>query len=88
MCLLRVFPLSHPCPRGYNPLVDSVERRFWRYVAAQWKPLVVALVCSVGVTAITGYTAYLLEQVIRSMDMRDSAMLNRVSLTVLGVFAL
>jgi subfamily B ATP-binding cassette protein MsbA len=68
--------------------VDSVERRFWRYVAAQWKPLVVALVCSVGVTAITGYTAYLLEQVIRSMDMRDAAMLNRVSLTVLGVFAL
>ncbi len=57
-------------------------------MAAQWKPLVVALVCSVGVTAITGYTAYLLEQVIRSMDMRDSAMLNRVSLTVLGVFAL
>jgi subfamily B ATP-binding cassette protein MsbA len=73
---------------GYNPCVDSVERRFWRYVAAQWKPLVVALVCSVGVTAITGYTAYLLEQVIRSMDMRDAAMLNRVSLTVLGVFAL
>jgi subfamily B ATP-binding cassette protein MsbA len=68
--------------------VDSVERRFWRYVAAQWKPLVVALVCSVGVTAITGYTAYLLEQVIRSMDMRDAATLNRVSLTVLGVFAL
>jgi ABC-type multidrug transport system fused ATPase/permease subunit len=88
VCLPRVFPLSHPCPRGYNPCVDSVERRFWRYVAAQWKPLVVALVCSVGVTAITGYTAYLLEQVIRSMDMRDAAMLNRVSLTVLGVFAL
>jgi ABC-type multidrug transport system, ATPase and permease components len=57
-------------------------------VAAQWKPLVVALVCSVGVTAITGYTAYLLEQVIRSMDMRDAATLNRVSLTVLGIFAL
>jgi ABC-type multidrug transport system fused ATPase/permease subunit len=57
-------------------------------VAAQWQPLVVALICSVGVTAITGYTAYLLEQVIRSMDMRDAAMLNRVSLIVLGVFAL
>ncbi len=48
----------------------------------------VALLCSAGVTAITGLTAYLLEQVIRSMDMRDSAMLNRVSLTVIGVFAL
>ncbi|OYT70427.1 MAG: hypothetical protein CFK49_11815, partial [Armatimonadetes bacterium JP3_11] len=68
--------------------MDVVERRFWRYVAAQWKPLVVALLCSVGVTAITGFTAYLLEQVIKSMDMRDSTMLNRVSLTVIGVFAL
>lgn len=48
----------------------------------------VALVCSLGVTAITGLTAYLLEQVIRSMDMRDSALLNRISLTVIAVFAL
>lgn len=68
--------------------MDATERRFWRYVAAQWKPLIVAILCSAGVTAITGYTAYLLEQVIRSMDMRDAAMLNRVSLTVIGVFAL
>lgn len=73
---------------GTIDVVDATERRFWRYVAAQWRPLAVALLCSVGVTAITGYTAYLLEQVIRSMDMRDSAMLNRVSLTVIGVFAL
>ncbi|CUU36133.1 MAG: ABC transporter ATP-binding protein/permease [Armatimonadetes bacterium] len=68
--------------------MERIERRFWRYVLQQWKPLVVALLCSAGVTAITGLTAYLLEQVIRSMDMRDSAMLNRVSLTVIGVFAL
>lgn len=66
--------------------MDSIERRFWRYVHAQWKPLCAALLCSVGVTAITGLTAYLLEQVIRSMDMRDSALLNRVSLTVIAVF--
>ncbi|MER3402905.1 MAG: ABC transporter ATP-binding protein [Armatimonadota bacterium] len=66
--------------------MDSIDRRFWRYVRAQWKPLCVALLCSVGVTAITGLTAYLLEQVIRSMDMRDSALLNRVSLTVIAVF--
>ncbi|MCS7208509.1 MAG: ABC transporter transmembrane domain-containing protein, partial [Fimbriimonadales bacterium] len=68
--------------------MDAVERRFWRYVAAQWRPLAVAILCSVGVTAITGFTAYLLEQVIKSMDMRDAAALNRVSLTVIGVFAL
>ncbi len=68
--------------------MERIERHFWRYVLQQWKPLVVALLCSAGVTAITGLTAYLLEQVIRSMDMRDSAMLNRVSLTVIGVFAL
>ena len=68
--------------------MERIERRFWRYVLQQWKPLVVALLCSAGVTAITGLTAYLLEQVICSMDMRDSAMLNRVSLTVIGVFAL
>ncbi len=68
--------------------MERIERRFWRYVLQQWKPLVGALLCSAGVTAITGLTAYLLEQVIRSMDMRDSAMLNRVSLTVIGVFAL
>lgn len=66
--------------------MDSIERRFWRYLHAQWKPLCAALLCSVGVTAITGLTAYLLEQVIRSMDMRDSALLNRVSLTVIAVF--
>lgn len=69
-------------------MVDSVERQLWRYVAAQWKPLVIAILCAVGVTAITGFTAYLLEQVIQSMDMRDTAALNRVSLTVIAVFAL
>ncbi|MDW8106256.1 MAG: ABC transporter ATP-binding protein [Armatimonadota bacterium] len=68
--------------------MDAVERQLWRYVAAQWKPLVVAIFCAFGATAITGYTAYLLEQVIKSMDMRDVAALNRVSLTVIGVFAI
>ncbi len=68
--------------------MENAERRFFGYVRQQWKPLVVALLCSLGVTAITGITAYLLEQVIRSMDMRDTALLNRVSLTVIGLFAL
>ncbi len=68
--------------------MNAYERRFWRYVAQQWRPLLVAILCSVGVTAITGATAYLLEQVIRSMDMRDAQRLNMVSLTVIGLFAL
>ncbi len=68
--------------------MDAIERRFWRYVARQWKPLLVALLCSVGVTAITGFTAYLLERVIQSMEFKDPAQLNLISLTVVGVFAL
>jgi subfamily B ATP-binding cassette protein MsbA len=68
--------------------VDTIERRFWRYVARQWKPLLVALLCSAGVTAITGLTAYLLERVIQSMEFKDPAQLNVISLVVVGVFAL
>jgi len=68
--------------------MDAIERRFWRYVTRQWKPLLVALLCSVGVTAITGFTAYLLERVIQSMELKDPAQLNLISLTVVGVFAL
>jgi len=68
--------------------MDAIERRFWRYVARQWKPLLIALLCSVGVTAITGFTAYLLERVIQSMEFRDPTQLNIISLTVVGVFAL
>ncbi len=68
--------------------MNAYERRLGRYVAQQWRPLVVALICSVGVTAITGATAYLLEKVIRSMDMRDAQQLNVVSLTVIALFAL
>ncbi|GBC94199.1 putative ABC transporter ATP-binding protein [bacterium HR15] len=67
--------------------MDAIERRFWRYVARQWKPMLVALLCSVGVTAITGFTAYLLERVIQSMEFKDPAQLNVISLTVVGVFA-
>jgi len=68
--------------------VDTIERRFWRYVARQWQPLLVALLCSAGVTAITGLTAYLLERVIQSMEFKDPAQLNVISLVVVGVFAL
>ncbi|MEN3001042.1 MAG: ABC transporter ATP-binding protein [Armatimonadota bacterium] len=68
--------------------MDAIERRFWRYVARQWKPLLVALICAVGVTAITGFTAYLLERVIQSMEFKDPAQLNTISLIVVGVFAL
>jgi subfamily B ATP-binding cassette protein MsbA len=68
--------------------VDTIERRFWRYVARQWQPLLIALLCSAGVTAITGFTAYLLERVIQSMEFKDPAQLNRISLAVVGVFAL
>ncbi len=68
--------------------MDGIERRFWRYVARQWQPLLIALLCSVGVTAITGLTAYLLERVIQSMEFRDPTQLNIISLTVVGIFAL
>ena len=68
--------------------MDTIERRFWRYVARQWQPLLVALLCSAGVTAITGLTAYLLERVIQSMEFKDPAQLNVISLVVVGVFAL
>jgi subfamily B ATP-binding cassette protein MsbA len=68
--------------------MDGVERRFWRYVAGQWRPMLIALLCSVGVTAITGFTAYLLERVIQSMEFKDARQLNLISLTVVGVFAL
>ncbi len=68
--------------------MDTIERRFWRYVARQWQPLLVALLCSAGVTAITGLTAYLLERVIQSMEFKDPTQLNLISLVVVGVFAL
>ena len=57
-------------------------------MARQWQPLLVALLCSAGVTAITGLTAYLLERVIQSMEFKDPAQLNVISLVVVGVFAL
>ncbi len=57
-------------------------------MARQWQPLLVALLCSAGVTAITGLTAYLLERVIQSMEFKDPTQLNLISLVVVGVFAL
>ncbi len=68
--------------------MDALERRFWRYVSQQWQPLLIALICSMGVTVITWGTGYLLEQVIRSMDIGDSALLNKLALAVIGIFAL
>jgi ATP-binding cassette, subfamily B, bacterial MsbA len=68
--------------------VDTIRAGSWRYVARQWQPLLIALLCSAGVTAITGFTAYLLERVIQSMEFKDPAQLNRISLAVVGVFAL
>jgi subfamily B ATP-binding cassette protein MsbA len=67
---------------------DSPEKRFFRYVLRQWRPLLVALLCSLIVTGITFVVARLLEITINSMNEGKVHILNLVCLSVIGVFAL
>lgn len=69
-------------------LLDKTEVRFWVYVRQQWKPVLLALLCSVMVTGITFLVAYLLEVTLRSMNEQKVRTLDIVSMTVIGIFAL
>lgn len=66
----------------------SPEKRFFRYVLRQWKPLLAALCCSLIVTGITFVVARLLEVTINSMNAGNVRILNMVCLSVIGVFVL
>ncbi|NUL81255.1 MAG: ABC transporter ATP-binding protein [Armatimonadetes bacterium] len=67
--------------------MENYERRLWRYVRAQWRPLAVALACSAGATLVTLYIGDMIKRTIDAMTDGDVHRLNMVCLTVVGVFA-
>jgi len=66
----------------------SAEKRLAGYFLAYWKLFALGLLCTVAVSGIEVYFIKLISDVVRTVIQRDPAMLNRVSLIVVGIHIL